>query len=467
MTRLPLRWRVTAAFALTLLVVLAAVGVFLYLRFDAALTETLDRGLRARAGEATALVRRSPTALARAAPSGLEADESVAQVLRADGTVLAGTAPATASLLTPAQVERALRADVRADRPGDARLDEGTRLLAVPVSARGERLVVVVGASSDEKAQSLSTLLALEVVGLGAALLLASGAGYLVAGLALRPVEAMRRQADAIGDQPDRRLPVGPVDDELGRLGVTLNAMLGRLERAQAAEREALAKERRFVANASHELRTPLTVLKSEIEVALLEALSVEGLQAALRSAGEEADRLIRLAEDLLVLARSDHGRLSIRPSPVALRGLLEQVAARHRATVIAGGRTILVEASADLVAAVDAARLEQAVANLTDNALRHGAGDVRLVAATAGDAVCITVRDHGLGIEAAFADRAFERFSRADAGRTGGGAGLGLAITRAIALAHGGDVTLADARPGVAVTLTLPHRPLIDPTAA
>ena len=105
-------------------------------------------------------------------------------------------------------------------------------------------------------------------------------------------------------------------------------------------------------------------------------------------------------------------------------------------------------------------------MANLTDNALRHGAGDVTLIGAAAGDAVCITVCDHGLGVDPAFAGRAFDRFSRADAARTGGGAGLGLAITRAIALAHGGDVTLADARPGVAVTLTLPHRPLIDPSA-
>ncbi len=463
MKRLPLRWRVTAAFALTLVVVLGAVGAFLYLRFDAELTETLDRGLRARAGEATALVRRSPTALALAEPSGLEADESVAQVLRADGTVRAGTAQATEPLLTSVQLERALRAEVRADRPGDARLDEGTRLLAVPVRTRGERLVVVVGASRDELTQSLTTLLALEVIGLGAALLLASAAGYVVAGLALRPVEAMRRQADAITDQPDRRLPVPPVNDELGRLGATLNAMLERLARAQTLERESLDKERRFVADASHELRTPLTVLKSEIEVALLEAPSVEGLRSALYSAGDEADRLIRLAEDLLVLARAGDGRMAVRVAPVRIGDVLETVADRHRSTRAAAGRAITVETTAGLVANLDAARLEQAVTNLVDNALRHGDGAVNLTAVGDGEDLRITVRDHGSGVPPAFAARAFERFSRADAGRTGGGAGLGLAIVRAIALAHGGDVVLTDAEPGVAVTLTLPHRPLID----
>ena len=175
-------------------------------------------------------------------------------------------------------------------------------MLATGVRARGEELIAVVGTSSDEKDESVSTLLTLELVGLGAALILASAAGYFVVGAALRPMEAMRRRAAEISDDPGARLPEPPVDDEVGRLAVTLNAMLDRLDSAQAGQR-------RFVADASHELRTPLAILKAEIDVALLGDRSADQLRAALRSSGEEADRLVRLAEDLLLLSRSDEAR--------------------------------------------------------------------------------------------------------------------------------------------------------------
>ena len=197
---------------------------------------------------------------------------------------------------------------------------EPARLLAVPAGDE----VVVAGAALDDQEEALATLLALGGAALLAALLLGSAAGYWAAGIALRPVEAMRAGAEAITDTPDRRLPVPPVDDEIGRLGATLNAMLERLE-------EAAAKERRFVADASHELRTPLTILKSEIDVALATDRPAEELRAALASAGEEADRLTRLAEDLLVLARAGEGALPLAPEPVAVRGLLDDAAARNR----------------------------------------------------------------------------------------------------------------------------------------
>jgi CheY-like chemotaxis protein len=197
---------------------------------------------------------------------------------------------------------------------------EPARLLAVP--AGGD--VLVVGAALDDQREALATLLVLGGLGLVGALLLGSAAGYWVAGLALRPVEAMRAEAEAITGTLGRCLPVPPVDDEIGRLGSTLNAPLERLETASA-------KERRFVADASHELRTPLAILKSEIDVALAAERGPEELRAALASAGEEADRLIRLAEDLLVLARAGEGELAIAPEPLAVRQLLDGVAARNR----------------------------------------------------------------------------------------------------------------------------------------
>jgi signal transduction histidine kinase len=293
-------------------------------------------------------------------------------------------------------------------------------------------------------------LLARLVAGLGAALLLASAAGYWVAGLALRPVEAMRRQAEEISGEPGRRLPVPPVDDELGRLGATLNAMLARLE-------QALAAERRFVADASHELRTPLTVLKSELDVALLRERTPAELRAALGSAGEEADRLVLLAEDLLVLARADEGRLPLRREAVRVRDLLE-TAARRAGT----GPAITVDAPADLTVLADPLRLGQALANLVDNAVRHGGAPVELNASDGAGEVRIAVCDHGPGFPAGFAARAFERFSRPDAGRTGLGAGLGLAIVRAIAEAHGGSARVVARETGARVELVLPA--LIDP---
>jgi two-component system OmpR family sensor kinase len=167
----------------------------------------------------------------------------------------------------------------------------------VPVRARGRRLVAVVGTSTEGRTESQADLAQLLLVGGPVALLLASLAAYGVAAAALRPVEAMRaRAAEVSTAAPDQRLPVPPTHDEIARLGVTLNAMLGRLG-------EALAHERRFVADASHELRTPLAILKAELDLALSQERSPAELRAALSSASEETDRLTQLAEDLLTIA--------------------------------------------------------------------------------------------------------------------------------------------------------------------
>ncbi len=441
MRRLPIRVQVTLAFAAALALVLLAAGAFVYLRFETELTRTVDAGLKTRAAEVTAL-RDSGTGLAGTRPAALvERDESFAVVLSASGSELDETPGAPPVRLTGGELRRAHSGPAFLDREHGAADGEPARLLAVPA---GDELVVV-GAALDDQGEALAALLALGGLGLLAALLLGSAAGYLVAGLALRPVEAMRAEADAITGTPDRRLPVPPVDDEIGRLGATLNAMLGRLERTAA-------KERRFIADASHELRTPLTILKSEIDVSLAVDHEAGELRAALASAGEEADRLIRLAEDLLVLARADEGELQIAPAPVAVRELLERVAGRN-----GRGGEIVVDAPPGLTVLADERRLVQAVANLLDNALRHGDGRIELSAADGDGTVRIAVRDHGPGFPPGFADRAFERFARPDAGRSGGGAGLGLAIVDAIARAHGGSTAAAAADPGARVTITLP----------
>jgi signal transduction histidine kinase len=401
--RLSVRWKVTLAFALALVAVLGGLGAFVYLRFDSELSEALDRGLRSRADQVASLVERSGSAqLAQTRALSLESDESFAQVLAADGTVLEATPRARAELLPVGQVRTAARERVFVDRPGDERFDEAVRMLALPVrAAGGEQRIVVVGASLDEKEEALSTLLLLLVLGLSGALLGASVAGWAVAGLALRPI------------------------------------------------RESIAKERRFVADASHELRTPLTVLKSEIEVALLERRDAASLEAALESAGEETDRLIRLAEDLLVLAQADEGRLPIRREPVAVREVAAEVAAPG----------VVVDVPAGLTVSADRDRLRQVLLNLLDNARRHGAGAVELSGSLDGASVRIGVRDHGPGFPPGYAERAFERFSRPDAGRSGEGAGLGLAIVAAVVSAHGGSVRAENTSPGARVEIVLPAR--------
>jgi two-component system OmpR family sensor kinase len=427
--RLPVRWQVTLAFAGALAVVLLAVGAFVYLRFETELTKTVDAGLQTRAAEVTAL-RSSGGSLDDArSPAPLDDEESFAQVLSAQGDVLDATPGAARVRLSAAELRDAAAGPVFLERSAATVDGEPARLLAVPAGSDGE--VVVVGASLDDRQEAQSALLALMAAGFGAALLLASVAGYWVAGIAQR---------------------------------------LTRLERARAAEREAVARERRFIADASHELRTPLTTLKSELDVALQRERSPDELRAALRSAREEADRLVALAEDLLVLARADEGELPITREPLDVGALLSAVAERRgagagRAIGVAApsgsggsaGREIRVDAPPGLVLDADRRALERAVGNLVDNALTHGGGPIELSAADGAGAVRIAVRDHGPGFPPGFADRAFERFARPDAGRSGGGAGLGLAIVDAIARAHGGSVVTSGADPGARVEIVLP----------
>jgi signal transduction histidine kinase len=222
---------------------------------------------------------------------------------------------------------------------------------------------------------------------------------------------------------------------------VTLNEMLARLE-------SAFERERRFVADASHELRTPLALLRTELEVALRRPRPREELTAALRSAAEETERLVRLAEDLLLIARADEGALPIRPEVTPAVELLERVRGRFAARAAALGRELDVTPSNGLVVDADPARVEQALGNLVDNALQHGAGAVTLFARRIDDSVELHVTDEGGGFPPEFVERAFDRFSRADDARSERGSGLGLSIVTLIASAHGGRAHAAN-RPG------------------
>ena len=458
--RLSVRAKLATAFAAAMFLILALSAVFIYAQVSNNLNEALDENLRSRADDVAARVSTGGQGPLRLDAQRLvEGEDAFAQVLSTsggpagevtseDGRVIASTLPAGAG--TPLSAEEAERAALRptflSERavPGIA---GEARILARPVTAEDRLAIVVVGATTEDKAETLTGLLFAFLIGTPAALLLASGLGYLLAGRALAPVDAMRRRAAEITlERSGERLPLPRAEDEIHALGETLNTMLDRLEAS-------LERERAFVADAGHELRTPLAILRAELELAEREGRSPEELRAAVASAGEEVNRLSRLAEDLLVIARSDRGRLPIKREQVELRELLERVRARYERRAGEAGRAIELSAPNGASATLDPLRIEQAMGNLIDNALRHGRGTVEVGAALQDGTLRLAVSDQGPGFPPGFEQRAFERFSRADEGRSGGGAGLGLAIVRAIARAHGGE---ANAN-GAGVELVLP----------
>jgi two-component system, OmpR family, sensor kinase len=454
LARVPIRLRLTLVFAAAMAAVLVAMGVFLYVRLAVALDRTIDQSLRSRAGDVAALVQETDSGLGdEQAPRLTEQDQGFAQVVEPGGRVLDST-PALAgrALLSDEQLARAAGATVMVDRPPFPGSDDPVRVLAAPVASEDHGLLVVaVGASLEERAEALESLRDQLLAGGPAALLLSSLVAYAVAAAALRPVESMRREAEAVSAaEPGRRLTLPPVDDEVTRLGETLNSMLARLEAA-------FAREQRFVSDASHELRTPLAALRAELELALRRTRTRQELEAALRSAAEESERLSQLAEDLLVLARSDGGRLPVRRERLAAAELLDGVRERYARRAAEARRPLETRVEDGLELSVDRLRAEQALGNLVENALRHGRGRILVDARGRADRVELHVRDEGPGFSPEFVEHAFEPFTRDDPARLGPGAGLGLAIVDVIARAHGGAAHVANRDGGADAWLELP----------
>jgi len=437
-SRLPIRARLTAAFAVAMVLVLVGAGSFVYLRLKSDLNESLSAGLVARASAVLA---------AGSASAGAAGDreEGFAQLLGADGSTLDSTGGIRGQALGRAELRRAAAGEeilVERTVPGI----EGTaRVLA---RAGGSSQVVAVGQSLDDRDETLGNLVASFAIGGPIAVILASVLGYALAAAALRPVEAMRRRAQEVSlNRGSERLPLSAAHDEIRRLGETLNEMLDRLRRS-------FESERRFVADASHELRTPVAVIKAELEGALRAGGHDPQVREALVSSLEECDQLAQMAEDLLVVVRTSEGGLALRPERLELRELLDGVAARF--TDRAGerrGRTISIDADDGQFMYADELRLRQALGNLVDNALRYGQGEIVLRSRRAGPGLELEVFDHGEGFAPDFAERAFERFARGDLARTRDGTGLGLSIVRAIAEAHGGR---AEVVPGAGATVGL-----------
>jgi heavy metal sensor kinase len=384
--------------------------------------------------------------------SGEQPEDAFAQLVSPDGSIVESSRAVSGEA---SFVPNGIQAPTYFEREAVTIDDEvvPARMIAVSL-ANGD--VLVVGASLDDQEQMLARVATALALGGPLALALVIAVTWFLVGWTLRPVESMRLEAAAISaSAPGRRLPVPNSDDELARLAETLNAMLERLE-------EAIQRERRFVDDASHELRTPLSNLKAGLELALRRSRTAVELEASVRSAAVETHRLERLAEDLLVLARADRGRLPIRREPVDVArmvgGTVESFAAR------AAERHVRIDVCVPeaLRADVDELRIRQAVSNLLDNGIRAvpSGGRVSIAAERDDGSLRLEVRDSGPGFPPDFLPVAFEAFTRPDAARSRpyGGVGLGLAIVAAVAQAHGGSVR-ADNLPGggAVVILSIP----------
>jgi signal transduction histidine kinase len=462
MPRLPLRVRLVAGFSVTMLVVLAAAGAFVYWRVQFA----LDRGLESELDQA------ARTLAPLVAPDGSVGDTEAAeatgvawQVVRPDGAVVAHGGPAgTRDMAPPSVLAEAAHGEVTADTgrflPGG---DVAYRLQVGPVQGSDDLLVV--GVRRDHRDEALRELVAqLALAGL-AALVFTALVGDRLARAALTPVERYRRRAEEIAHgATGLRLdvPTGR-DDEVTRLGNTLNDMLAELERA-------IDRERRFVDEASHELRTPLTLLSSRIQVTRRRTRTVAEHEAALDELATDVARLTDLAEELLALGEAE-AAAGQRSESTDVQAAAARVAAARD-----GGRVVVVPPSAGAVphAAAAATVVDRILTNLVGNALTHGCPPVRiLVAGVEVDRACwvrLVIEDAGKGMDPDLLATATGRFTRAPEARSRPGAGLGLSLVESLVARAGGELRLCHAghhehAGGTGVAVACDHGPAMTAT--
>jgi two-component system OmpR family sensor kinase len=336
--------------------------------------------------------------------------------------------------------------------------EDPIRLLSVPVELKGRLYVLQVAAPLDDAAAVLRGTRWLQV-GMALAILAAVGiTGTVLARRALRPIDDIVQRARRIREASlSERLPHPGTLDEVGRLVETLNEMLARI--AQSFE-----AQKRFTADASHELRSPLSRLRAELEVALRRRRTPVEYEDTLASCLDEVQRLSRLTEDLLMLARLDAGESSdVLTAPAALSPVLDEAIARLEPEARRRQVTLKLEATPDLRVKVAAGGASVILANVLDNAVKYSprGGQVVMRASAEGDEAIIAVSDTGPGVDPQELPRLFERFHRGGAARENQepGVGLGLAISHALAQRQGGRIVVESA-PGRGATFTI-HLPL------
>ncbi|MEV4618732.1 HAMP domain-containing sensor histidine kinase [Asanoa sp. NPDC049573] len=450
---LSIRARVTLFGAVVVAVIYTVIAVLVYALLSYGFAEDQDTLLASRTTAAVSALAAVPAAdLGPRTPlmsiDAVATGEAVVVVLDDAGVVLSATGHIGDG---PPAVPPSLLAD--AARSGSA-------VSTVPVAGITTRVRVVPWARTDlgrsgyvvaaqpiraiqvQRQGMIGVLGAVGFVGLVAAF----AATWFAVGRALLPLRTLASLADSVGGSADltRRLPAVRQRDDLGRLTVSFNTMMGRLEAAYRRTESALAAQRRFTADASHELRTPLTTIRGNVGFlrAHPSALSSDR-DAALDDLEAESGRMARLLDDLLLLARSDGG-VSLVAAPVDLFTVASSVCVA--AGVSCAGSPVVVSGDADA--------LRRLVWILVSNALGHGRGAVSVVVSDSAGSATLVVSDEGPGVPAELAEAVFGRFFRADPARgPAGGVGLGLAIARSIVTAHGGTIGVS----GAVFTVTLP----------
>ncbi len=445
--RVRIRTRLTLVFAALMVAVLGIAGTLVYRGFEAQRDQTLNERLILLTRELVADFADGESTVLHDFGEG-DSEGFIAQVLGPDGTIREQHDTEDDPLITAGEVAAGaepvlIEKMVAQERTGDLHL---ARLCIM--KATGDRRIVV-GVPLQDRNAALTQLAMLLWLAGPALAIVASLLAWLLSGAALRSVENLRRQTSLISESDlAKRLPVPDTGDEIATLAATLNDMLARLE-------QAFERERRFVDDASHELRTPLGILTTELDLALRRSRTKEELEAALLSASEESERLNRLAEDLLVLARADRGKLPLKREKVNAEDLLKSTAIRFATKARELDVQLEVSAPASLTINVDAMRMRQAIGNLIINALAYTPRGGRIGVAALIDGpreLIVAVTDSGGGLPR-------ELHYQRHRSRREGGAGLGLAIVKGVAEAHGGSATAANrATGGAVVTLRIPQ---------
>ncbi|MET7396472.1 HAMP domain-containing sensor histidine kinase [Dactylosporangium sp. NPDC005572] len=433
--------RMRSALAAAAVVAIASVlsGVALVVASRIILTQNVDQSTTQRAVQVAAALGDGGAGLAAALrPS--PRDRTIVQVVDADGRVVAASASVGgADPISPLRPKAGQTQRERRRLP--VAHNESFQIVATGVTTADGQRTVLVGQSLDEVNDGTEAVIGALVVGMPLLTAIVGLATFLFVGRSLRPVDAMRRQADTITAQNlHTRLPVPAAADEIAALATTMNTMLDRIEATTAAQR-------RFVADASHELRSPLATLHAGLDILEQTDLPPQALPHVGRMHRESA-RMAALIADLLLLARVDESGLRIRREDVDLDDLV--YAERDRMT--AQHPELRIEAHvAPVRVKGDPGHLQRVLRNLLDNAARHAAGRVGIELRGGDGHAELTVTDDGPGIPPADRDRVFDRFVRLDDARSrdGGGTGLGLSIARDIVTAHGGTLTIGDAPSG------------------
>ena len=464
---MPLRWRLTLFIALPMWMILLALSLPFYLQNRDALYKGVEERTEDGAMSVADTIEAGDTLSSAADDDDRLVLDEVGVIIRdKDGSILQNKGLPAASSVHAHVWRHALKTKNRTHGHAVIAGDNDYYDVAVPVDPPkspnqviDEARVVEALISYDETEESLQAFGTLLATSLGAAFLLSIGGSYLLAGAALRPVDAVTSAASRMAEGDlSKRLPVANPKDELGRLVITINGLLSRLESAFSRREEALERQRRFAADASHELRTPITAISGHARMLDQWALEKDP-QRAKQSVGvirREARRMGSLAESLLALTHGDEDA-ELKIGRYDLAAVAEESA---QATQDANNGKVSIESvlpKGEVEATFDRDRVFQAASILLDNAVRYTpeGGNVTVGVREDGDRVALEVSDTGCGIPEDQLPLIFERFHRADPSRSDGGAGLGLSIARQIAESHGGQIR-AESTPGKGSTFTL-----------